>query len=53
MEDEKNIPKEPIYEINCVGSDGATPSGCPVCPTCHEPTYSLSECEFCGQKFKV
>lgn len=46
---EKQIPKKPIFEINCVQIDGVTYSGCPVCPTCKEPTYSLDVCHFCGQ----
>ena len=50
---EKEMVKEPIFEINCVGIDGETPSGCPVCPACHEPTYSLEYCAFCGQRLKV
>ena len=47
---EKQIPKEPIFEINCVAIDGVTPSGCPVCPICKEPHYNLDWCAFCGQK---
>ena len=50
---EKRLPKEPVSEINCVSIDGITPSGCPVCPTCKEPSYSLPECAFCGQVFKI
>jgi len=46
---EKEIAKEPIFEYNCLSIDGETPAGCPVCPECHEPTYSLEYCAFCGQ----
>jgi hypothetical protein len=46
------IEMEPVFEINSVGPDGFTPAGCPVCPICHEPTYSLDRCAFCGQRLK-
>lgn len=46
--DEKNIPKKPVFEFNCVDVAG-NPSGCPVCPTCMEPHYDEDNCPFCGQ----
>jgi len=46
---EKQIVKKPVFEFNCVAIDGETPSGCPVCPSCKEPTYNLRWCGFCGQ----
>ncbi len=49
---EKDIPMEPVFEYNCLNLAGE-PSGCPVCPVCREPTYSLQRCPFCGQLFKT
>ena len=46
---DKEIVREPILEINCL-SIGGQPSGCPVCPICKEPTYSMEHCPFCGQR---
>jgi len=51
MIDDKLIPKETVFEYNCIDVFG-NPSGCPVCPTCKEPAYDDNHCVFCGQVFK-
>jgi len=48
---DKEIVREPIFEINCLGLSGM-PSGCPVCPICKEPTYDMEHCNFCGQRLE-
>ena len=51
MDDQKLIPKEPVFEYNCIDVFG-NPSGCYVCPSCNEPAYQDDYCVFCGQVFK-
>ena len=48
---DKAIVREPIFEYNCLGLNDK-PSGCPVCPVCKEPTYSMECCGFCGQRLE-
>ena len=48
---DKELVREPIFEYNCLGLNDK-PSGCPVCPICKEPTYSLKHCAFCGQRLE-
>ena len=49
---EKQIAKAPVFAYNCIGINGEV-SGCPVCPECKEPSYSLEWCAFCGQHLET
>lgn len=51
MIDDKLIPKETVFEYNCIDVFG-NPFGCPVCPTCRDPAYESDHCVFCGKAFK-
>ena len=37
---------------NWVAGLGGKVYGCPTCPVCREPTYSMDNCPFCNQILK-